>query len=539
MSEYQALYRKWRPMRFDEISGQDQVSVTLKNAIVNQRTSHAYLFCGTRGTGKTSTAKIFSRAINCENSQDGEPCNECATCKGILNGSILDVYEMDAASNRGVENIREIRDEVLYMPVGCKYKIYIIDEVHMLTGEAFNALLKTLEEPPPHAIFILATTEPHKIPATILSRCQRFDFRRITVSEIAKRLSEITNAEGIAITDEAVNLTAELGDGSMRDAISILDRCSAFTDGTLTHEKITEIMGIVGNDTLFEISEFVALCDTKSALVSVSKILNEGQEAQNLIENLIKHFRALLICKTSDKPADILEKTETAAEKYTEQAKKFSESLILYAIKVLSENLSQAKWLSNPEISVETAICKMCNPDYGDDKEALYARIEKLESAVARLLSGVAIKPKTPEPTKDDTPTEEPISDTKKPEPEAVSVVDAKGYGEEWDLWSEALIEIKKESKKLFAWLYNSKAYKNGSVITVVVNDGELSYEKLSSPEGITYLVNCFSVVAKEPVTVNVRKSSKKAKEVKQKKHSISDLINQKEAFEGIIDIEE
>lgn len=537
MSEYQALYRKWRPMRFDEISGQDQVSVTLKNALVNQRTSHAYLFCGTRGTGKTSTAKIFSRAINCENSQDGEPCNECATCKGILNGSILDVYEMDAASNRGVENIREIRDEVLYMPVGCKYKIYIIDEVHMLTGEAFNALLKTLEEPPPHAIFILATTEPHKIPATILSRCQRFDFRRITVSEIAKRLSEITNAEGIDITEEAVNLTAELGDGSMRDAISILDRCSAFTDGTLTHEKITEIMGIVGNDTLFEISEFVALCDTKSALISVRKILNEGQEAQNLIENLIKHFRALLICKTSDKPADILEKTETAAQKYVEQAKKLSEGLILYAIKVLSENLSQAKWLSNPEISVETAICKMCNPDYSDDKEALYARIEKLESAVARLLSGVTITPKSPEPTKNDALTEEPIPETKKPE--AVHAIQADGYGEEWDLWSEALIEIKKESKKLFAWLYNSKAYKNGSVITIVVSDGELSYEKLSSPEGITYLVNCFSVVAKEQVSVNVCKSSKKVKEAKPKKHSINDLINQKEAFGDIIDIEE
>ena len=225
MSEtYRALYRKWRPMIFEDVVGQEHVSETLKNSISANRISHAYLFCGTRGTGKTSTAKIFSRAVNCLNPQNGDPCNECEVCRGIIDGSILDVYEMDAASNSGIDNIREIRDEVIYGPTEAKYKVYIIDEAHMLTDDSFNALLKTLEEPPGHVIFILATTEPHKIPATILSRCQRFDFRRIGIDDISRRINKIVKAEGINITPDAAGLVAELADGSMRDGLSILDQ---------------------------------------------------------------------------------------------------------------------------------------------------------------------------------------------------------------------------------------------------------------------------------------------------------------------------
>ena len=228
MAAYRALYRKWRPMKFEDLVGQRHVSDTLRGAVVSGRIAHAYLFCGTRGTGKTSAAKIFSRAVNCQSPENGEPCNKCETCKGILNGTILDVYEMDAASNRGVESIREIREEVIYAPVGCKYKVYIIDEVHMLTTEAFNALLKTLEEPPEHTIFILATTDPNKLPQTVLSRCQRFDFKRIPLNEAVRCIDKYLKEESIEADEDAVKYICALADGSMRDALSLLDQCISF-----------------------------------------------------------------------------------------------------------------------------------------------------------------------------------------------------------------------------------------------------------------------------------------------------------------------
>ena len=375
-------------MRFSDVVGQKQVSDTLKTAVATNRIAHAYLFCGTRGTGKTSTAKIFSRAVNCENPIDGEPCNECPTCRGILNGSIPDVYEMDAASNRGVDNIREVCDEVLYIPIGCKKKIYIIDEVHMLTEEAFNALLKTIEEPPPHAIFILATTEPHRIPQTVLSRCQRFDFRRIGVDDIASRLTQITDAEGIDITPDGVELVAELGDGSMRDAISLLDRCSAFGSEKLTAARVADIVGMVNSDRIFEIAENISQNNTAAALTEATELLRAGVDAQNLIESMSDHYRALLLCKATDKPSALLEKTESAAARYAEQAKEYPTERILFSIKTLGEYLAQAKWLANPKIAVETAVVRLCAPVYSTDVDALLARIEKLETAVANLSQG-------------------------------------------------------------------------------------------------------------------------------------------------------
>ena len=570
MSVYQALYRKWRPMRFSDISGQNQVSETLKTAVANGRTSHAYLFCGTRGTGKTSTAKIFSRAVNCENPIDGEPCNECPTCKGILDGSILDVYEMDAASNRGVENIREIRDEVIYTPVGCKYKVYIIDEVHMLTAEAFNALLKTLEEPPSHTIFILATTEPHKIPATILSRCQRFDFKRISVDDIAHRISEITSAEGIDITPDAVETIAELGDGSMRDAISILDRCSAFGSEKLTSDRISDIMGVVGTSKLFEICDAVAENNAKLAVKLTDDVLREGKEAQNLIENLIDHYRILLVCKATDKPAELIEKTEITAEKFVTQAEKYGVERILYSIKTLGEYLSQAKWLTKPKLAVTQAVVRLSNPAYSSETEALLARIEKLEAKVMDLsLGNVSAerisdkkdadnteKIKTSYVTaSSDTPPPWDISDGKTkviaskeeasvevestPAKEAVlSETDAKDSNS-WELWKEALGEIKKESKLLYAFLYNGNAIKNGNVIEIEV-EGKLAYERISTEDGIKYLSKMFSRVAEEPLIarVYIKNERQKTKEIEEKVgFSIQDIANKKDEFGGKIDI--
>ena len=570
MSVYQALYRKWRPMRFSDISGQNQVSDTLKTAVANGRTSHAYLFCGTRGTGKTSTAKIFSRAVNCENPIDGEPCNECPTCKGILDGSILDVYEMDAASNRGVENIREIRDEVIYTPVGCKYKVYIIDEVHMLTAEAFNALLKTLEEPPSHTIFILATTEPHKIPATILSRCQRFDFKRISVDDIAHRISEITSAEGIDITPDAVETIAELGDGSMRDAISILDRCSAFGSEKLTSDRISDIMGVVGTSKLFEICDAVAENNAKLAVKLTDDVLREGKEAQNLIENLIDHYRILLVCKATDKPAELIEKTEITAEKFVTQAEKYGVERILYSIKTLGEYLSQAKWLTKPKLAVTQAVVRLSNPAYSSETEALLARIEKLEAKVMDLSLGnfsaesisdkktadntEYIKP-SEVTTSSDAPPPWDISDGKtkavaskvetslevesKPAKEAVpSETDAKDANS-WELWKEALGEIKKESKLLYAFLYNGNAIKNGNVIEIEV-EGKLAYERISTDDGIKYLSKMFSRVAEEPLTARVYIKSERQKTEKTEEKvgfSIQDIANKKDEFGDKIDI--
>lgn len=537
MSGYQALYRKWRPMRFEDLVGQEHVSDTLRGAVSSGRIAHAYLFCGTRGTGKTSTAKIFSRAVNCENPTDGEPCNECPTCRGILNGTILDVYEMDAASNRGVESIREIREEVIYTPVGCKYKVYIIDEVHMLTTEAFNALLKTLEEPPAHTIFILATTDPNKIPPTVLSRCQRFDFRRIGVDDIVKRLTRITEAEKIDITPDAVELIAEIGDGSMRDAISTLDRCAAFGDEKLTTRRVGEITGIIGSEKLFDIVSAVAENNAKDALMTAGEVLNAGKEAQFLLENLIEHFRCLLICKTTDSPASMLEKTEQAAQKYSAQAEKLSAERILYSIKALSDSLSQAKWLSKPKIAVETAMVKLCNPSYSTDTDALLARIEKLETAVANLQSGTAYfkqpaesSEKLPQGTQNKTTAEE-------AGPAAAETEDA-SEGEECVFWADALNEIKKESKSLYAFLYNADARVKGDIIEIEVA-GKVAYNRIGTPKGIEYLSKLFSRVSgmnlRTKVYVKGERTDCPAEG--EASPSINDLAAKKEIFGDKIDI--
>lgn len=541
MSSYQALYRKWRPMTFDDVVGQKQVSDTLRSSVESGRLAHAYLFCGTRGTGKTSTAKIFSRAVNCESPIGGEPCNECAACKGILNGSILDVYEMDAASNRGVENIREIRDEVIYTPVGCKYKVYIIDEVHMLTAEAFNALLKTLEEPPHHAIFILATTEPHKIPATVLSRCQRFDFRRIGIDDIARRIRKITEAEGIKITPDAAELVAELGDGSMRDAISVLDRCAAFAEGELTTDRISEITGIVGTKQLFEIAEAVAADNSKAALCCSGEILRAGKEPQNLLENLIEHFRSLLICKGIDFPMEILEKTEQAAERYINQAKDFSVERLLYSIKALGEYLAQAKWMSNPKIAVEMAMVKLCTPSYSTEPEALLARIEKLESKLAGLSSGakVSMPKEDVAPSAEELPPWDIDGETAEQENNQESALQIEQEtdtdGSSWEYWREALEEIKKKSKTLFGFLYIADAKINGSNIEIEVGS-QFVYDKIATPGGIEYLSELFSRIGGQPLKARVFIKGERREDT-QSGFSIKDLATKKDIFGDAMDI--
>lgn len=548
MSEsYQALYRKWRPMTFADVVGQKHVSDTLKNGIAAGRINHAYLFCGTRGTGKTSTAKIFSRAVNCENPQDGEPCNQCPTCRGILDGSILDVYEMDAASNRGVENIREIRDEVIYTPAGCTYKVYIIDEVHMLTAEAFNALLKTLEEPPAHALFILATTEPHKIPATVLSRCQRFDFRRIGVDEIAGRLTKIAEAEGIPATTDALELVAELGDGSMRDALSILDQCAAFGLEKLTYAQVTEIVGVADPKVLFEVGAAIAKGDTQMALLCADDFFRQGKEVQNFLEELTLHLRSLLICKATEEPEQLLERNADTTRKYREQSESFSVEQILYMIQVLGEAISQAKWMSTPQLAAEMALVKLCNPEYSTENAALLARIEKLERRLAQgtIVSAApsettATVPKTAEPEevppwdasagKKKAEPVAPVSDTIESKPET-DLAAAADEGHLWEYWADALQEIKKESKALFAFLYHAKAFASGEIIELELNN-QAAYDRIAKPEGILYLAKLFSRVCGRQVQVKAFLEGQRKTEANEENAvSILDLAEKKEMF--------
>lgn len=379
---YQAIYRKWRPITFEDVVGQSHITDTLKTEIKNNRIAHAYLFCGTRGTGKTTTAKILSRAVNCENPlPNGNPCNECASCRGILSNTVMDVAEIDAASNNGVDNIRELRDEISYTPANVKYKIYIIDEVHMLSTGAFNALLKTLEEPPSHAIFILATTEPHKIPATIQSRCQRFDFKRISAKDIAGRIGEITNKDGIKITQSAIRLVAELGDGSMRDALSILDLCNGI-DGEITAEDIENVTGAVSRKSLVSLAKSLVGGDVEKSLVLIDGLLSSGREASALLDELVMCFREMLVCKLMENPSEITDRSDEEIQHYKEIVKSVPKESIIHIIKVLSETLGLCKTSTNPRAMIDSAAVKICDPSCDPSAEAFAARIAKLEALV-------------------------------------------------------------------------------------------------------------------------------------------------------------
>lgn len=380
---HQAIYRKWRPTVFEDIVGQGHITQTLKNQILNGKIGHAYLFCGTRGTGKTTCAKVLSRAVNCLDPHDGSPCNECEVCKGILDGSILDVKEIDAASNNGVDNIREIRDDVRYVSTNAKYTVYIIDEVHMLSSGAFNALLKTLEEPPEHVIFILATTEAHKIPQTILSRCQRFDFKRIKPSDIILRMKEIARGDGLNISDDAYELLAQLADGSMRDGLSILERVISACGSSITAEDITATLGISTSQTLFSITDAIINGDINAVISNIDSIMADGKDIKVFIDSLIKHFRDMLICKVSDNPSSMLDVSAEDLLKLKSQAQKMSFEKISYAASVLSDAQADTKWSKSPRVVYELSLIKIARPDFDDSPAALCDRLATLENKVA------------------------------------------------------------------------------------------------------------------------------------------------------------
>ncbi len=459
---YQALYRKYRPQTFSDVVGQEHITETLKKELADGKIVHAYLFTGTRGTGKTSCAKILANAVNCVSSKNGDPCLECESCKAILEDRNTDIVEMDAASNNGVDNIRELKEKINFAPTASKYRVYIIDEVHMLSQGAFNALLKTLEEPPAHVIFILATTEVHKLPATILSRCQRFDFRRIETSKICERLQFVAKNEGLTLTDDAASLIASAADGGMRDALSILDLCASSAKN-IDEATVEGVCAMAGNDYVLELADFIKQRDTENALLMLEKLHNSSVDMRRLLDELILHFRDLMIVKTVKGERKPIICSSSHLERLKKQAEDFDIKDIMYTLNIL-QGSTVLMQTGNRRCEMEMAIIKLCNPSLSDDLQSLERRIAVLESGNITVTPKKAVKeePKI-EKTKDLIP--EPIeAEVPYEQIESVPISDEISPVEKWD----EIVTILKTTCPLIAGvLDNSKAYIKGTYLLI------------------------------------------------------------------------
>jgi DNA polymerase-3 subunit gamma/tau len=388
---YTALYRKFRPDCFEDVKGQDHIVTTLKNQIKSDRIGHAYLFCGTRGTGKTTIAKILAKAVNCEHPVDGSPCGECASCRAIAAGASMNVIEIDAASNNGVDNIREIVDEVSFSPASGKYKVYIIDEVHMLSIGAFNALLKTLEEPPSYVIFILATTEVHKIPITILSRCQRYDFHRITIDTITARLQELMETEQIQVEEKALRYVAKTADGSMRDALSLLDQCIAFHFGqALTYDMVLNVLGAVDTEVFSRLLRHVIEQDVTGCVTLLEEIVMQGRELTQFVTDFTWYLRNLLLIQSSDDIEDVIDVSSDNLARLKEESQMLEASSIIRYIRIFSELSGQIKYASQKRILIEIALIKLCRPGMEQDYSSVLERVRTIEE---KLENGMVLSP--------------------------------------------------------------------------------------------------------------------------------------------------
>lgn len=380
---YQALYRKWRPTTFDEIKGQDAIVTTLRNQIAANRIGHAYLFCGTRGTGKTSAAKVFAKAVNCLNPVNGSPCGECASCKAIAAGNSMNVIEMDAASNNGVGDVRDIRDDVVYSPTDAKYKVYIIDEVHMMSSSAFNALLKTLEEPPSYVIFILATTEPHKLPVTILSRCQRYDFKRISGDVITARLNEVMKEENLEAEDRAIEYIAKTAEGGMRDALSLLDQCTSFFLGKkITYDMALEVLGAVDTSVFSGFLRDLVARSPIDAIHCIDKILIQGRDLTQFVIDFTWYLRNVLLVKSTNDPSEVVDTTKENLELLKKEGEVIPEEQLMRYIRIFSEMSNDMRYSTQKRVLVEIGVIKLCRPQMQTSYDALVDRVRALEEVI-------------------------------------------------------------------------------------------------------------------------------------------------------------
>ncbi len=476
---YQALYRKWRPSTFDDVCGQNHITDILKYETAENRISHAYLFCGPRGTGKTSCAKILAKAINCLSPVNGNPCGKCEACKSIDNENTTDVLEMDAASNNGVEAVRAIRDEVIYTPSGLKYRVYIVDEVHMLSISAFNALLKTLEEPPAHVVFILATTELQKLPATIISRCQRLDFRRISTSVISSRLLHIAKAEGLEITEDAARVIARHANGGMRDAISLLDLCSS-SGGVLNVSRVEELLGISSNESIRKIAKSVLEKDFSNIFSTIHNISVSSVDISVFWQDILSFYRDMLVVKTSANPIEFIDCTAEELESIKPVAEEYPYERLLYHIRLLDDALAQMQRSgSTKRIIAELTFIKMCDPSLSEDFSALLARIAALEDKVGMLSVGapIAIVPEKAPLKKKEEPQ---VVIDKQVKPTVSEVTSAK---KPIPYWLEIVESLSKEHRAAMGLRNGSRAYKDDNKIIIRVSNSFTI--KLMSEENI------------------------------------------------------
>lgn len=501
---YRVLYRKWRPAVFTDVSGQEHITSTLQNEVSSGRLNHAYLFTGSRGTGKTTCAKILAKAVNCLNPQNGNPCGECEICKGIDDGSILDIVEMDAASNRKIDDIRQIIDEVQFKPAKCKYRVYIVDEVHMLTTEAFNALLKTLEEPPEHVIFILATTEVHKLPQTIRSRCQRFDFHRIPPKAIADRVEYVVSQENAEITDSAALMLASVADGALRDALSLLDSCLAVSSH-IDEEVVRNAAGLVSKTYLFELATAIINKNPTRSLEIIDRLYSESKDMARLCDELVEHFRALMLIKTIKNPRDILIMSDDEFEQAVTQSDYLSLADIVFYMDVLSRAYQRMGRGTGDRTELEMALVKLSATELDGTIEALTARVTALEKAVKRGITVNYAQPaqqsvqaeaaQSASVPNTQTEVEEPFA---KPEPEHKKAPVAKpapevkpvaqrasvNLDELYDnavpfaRWVEVVDSLKSVSRSIAAAFAGSTAYESGNYLLIDTNN-ELAFDLL------------------------------------------------------------
>ncbi len=500
---YQALYRRYRPAKFQDFVGQEAIIKTLKSQVMSGRIAHAYLFCGTRGTGKTSAAKVFARAINCETPVDGEPCGHCAICQSLQEDSTLDVLEIDAASNNGVEEIRDLRDKVKYPPAVGRYRVYIIDEVHMLSQGAFNALLKTLEEPPAHAKFILATTEPQKLPATILSRCQRFDFGRIPLVKIAARLEEAIQAENIPYEKTAVERIARAAEGGMRDAWSIADMCMGYalenTEG-LSDALVREILGSSDRSTLFDFADLIIAGDSAGVLAKIDAVMRSGKEIQVFQKDVSSHFRALLMTFVCGREAcaQVLEVTQEDADAYYQQAGKTTQLRLMRIMNLFLQAEADMRWSSQPRFAAENAALRACLPEESLQMEAMRERLDELERKIQAGEIAVSVRPARGTAKKIAAEgTDSPVSEkTVGTDPGVEPTAEA--------VYKAMMQEIRKSMPMLYALLVPGRlAHEENGLFTVVFNakTGGLNVGMLNSRERNEQVATALSVAAGHPCT--------------------------------------